>query len=179
MIIHIDTSHVEKLIADADKVLTEQEAEEVLIKFIELEKVLEAAHKDIKERLLKKAQEINPNFKSFSGDQVKIIMKPIGAKYYVREEDIDLAPDVLYKTDASVRVPNLSIDKIVKLLESVSLQVNSKKTKTGNELSIKRVVDSKAVDKWIKEHRALPSGIIEPIRDTSLTWSEKGENKDE
>ena len=55
------------------------------------------------------------------------------------------------------------------------------KSKDGKErLDIKRVVDTKAVDKWIKTSNGLPVGIIEAAeRPVSLTFALKNKEDNE
>lgn len=57
------------------------------------------------------------------------------------------------------------------------------KGKDGEKVKISRTVDTKAVDKWEKEHRGLPAGIIQVAeRPVSLSFSmkaggEEGDNE--
>lgn len=181
MILRIDTEELDKLRADADKVFLEPEADDVILKFIAIEEAVALAKEDIKTRLLAKAREINPNFKSYHSDNVKIGMRAYGSKYYLDESQLQYAPPELFKTEVDVIAPNADVGKIKELFDSINCPIKTKKTKEGEELALKRVIDTKAVEKWEKQNRGLPAGIMQvKERPTSISYSRKeGEDKDE
>lgn len=181
MQITIDTNELTKLKAEAEVIKLSPEAEQTLTRISEIEAQI-AEIKDIaKAQLLERAKELNPDFKSWEADNVRVSMRPYGAKYYVNEAELDMAPKDLFKTEADVITPNETIDVIVDSLKAAGFEVATTKTKGEEKLKISRSVDTKAVDKWVKEHRGMPTGIgIFVDRPVSLTWSPKagGEEAD-
>ena len=158
----IDTDELTQLKAQAENIVLEPQAEAVLLRILELETQLAGIKEAAKLRLAEEGKKLNPNFKSWEADKVKVSMRAYGAKYYVSEVDIQFAPKELFKTEATVLAPNEDITSITSTLERVGFPVTMAKGKDGQErLDIKRVVDTKAVDKWIKAHQGLPVGIGE------------------
>lgn len=179
MQITIDTNELTKLKADAEVIKLSPEAEQTLARISEIEAQI-AEIKDIaKAKLLERAKELNPDFKSWEADNIRVSMRPYGAKYYVIDAELDMAPKDLYRTEADVVTPNEPVDVIVKALSDAGFTVASTKTKGEEKLKISRTVDTKAVDKWVKEHRGMPTGIgIFVDRPVSLTWGAKNNGEE-
>lgn len=175
----IDTDELTQLKAEASKVVLEPAAEQVLTKILELEEQVAQIKEAAKARLIEEGRKLNPNFKSWEADSVKVSMRTYGTKYYIKEAELDYAPQELFKTEATVTAPNRPIGQIAEELGEIGYPVTAAKTKDGSErLDIKRVVDSKAVDKWVKERQALPAGIGEfTERPVALSFGLK--NKEE
>src|SRR5690242_13696306 len=171
----IDTDELTKLKDEAGKLTLEPAAESTLTRNLELETQIAEIKEAAKVRLIEEGRKLNPNFKSWEADTVKVSMRAYGSKYYVSEGDIDLAPKELFKTEATVAAPNASVGEIVETLQAAGFPVTVSKSKDGKErLDIKRVVDTKAVDKWIKQSNGLPVGIIEAAeRPVSLSFALK------
>src|SRR5262249_3417737 len=134
-----------------------------------------------KARLIEEGRKLNPNFKSWEADSVKVSMRAYGAKYYVSEADVDLAPKELFKTEATVAAPNASVGEIVETLQAAGFSVTVSKGKDGKDrLDIKRSVDTKAVDKWVKQQAGMPTGIVEAAeRPTSISFALKSKEEHE
>lgn len=179
MKITIDTDELAKLSASAELIKLEPEAEETLARILELESQI-AEIKDLaKAKLLEEGRKLNPDFKSWEADSIRISMRAYGAKYYVSDSDFALAPKELYKTEATVIAPNEDYDTITEALGKAGFSVASSKTKDGEKLKISRTVDTKAVEKWEKAHRGLPTGIVQVAeRPTSLSFSIKALNEE-
>jgi len=79
--------------------------------------------------LVEEGRKLNPNFKSWEADTVKVSMRAYGAKYYVSEGDIDLAPKELFKTEATVAAPNSSVGEIVETLKAAGFPLTVSKGK--------------------------------------------------
>lgn len=180
----IDTDELAKLKSDAEKVQLTPEAEITLARILELEQAVEQLKETAKAKLLEEGRKLNPNFKSWEADTVKVSMRAYGAKYYVSEAELNLTPKELYATEATIVAPNEDYGSITKALEAAGFSVKTTKGTAGEKLSIKRTVDTKAVDKWEKEHRGLPAGIVlAPDRPVSLNFAlknkgEEGENNE-
>lgn len=179
MKITIDTDELAKLSASAELIKLEPEAEVTLSRILELESQI-AEIKDLaKAKLLEEGRKLNPDFKSWEADSIRISMRAYGAKYYVSDSDFALAPKELYKTEATVIAPNEDYDTITEALTKAGFSVASSKTKDGEKLKISRTVDTKAVEKWEKTHRGLPTGIVQVAeRPTSLSFSIKALNEE-
>lgn len=170
----IDTEELTKLKDQAGKITLEPEAESTLARILELEGQIAEIKEAAKLRLFQEGRNLNPNFKSWEADSIKVSMRAYGAKYFVSEGDIDLAPKELFKTEVTVAAPNVSVGELVETLQAAGFPVAVSKGKDGKErLDIKRSVDTKAVDKWIKQH-GLPTGIEEfKERPVSLSFDFK------
>lgn len=182
MKITIDTDELKKLKADADKIVLEPEAEAVLTRILELEGQIAEIKDNAKAKLLEEGKKLNPDFKSWEADTVRVSMRAFGAKYYVSDSEFDLAPKDLFKTEAVVVVPNEPLNDIKDDIEAIEgYSIATTKTKDGAEkLKITRTVDTKAVDKWEKQHRGLPAGIIQVgERPVSLSFSIKNSTGEE
>lgn len=177
----IDTDDLTQLKDEAGKLTLEPAAESTLARILELETQIAEIKEAAKARLIEEGRKLNPNFKSWEADTVKVSMRAYGAKYYVSEGDIDLAPKELFKTEATVAAPNASVGEIVETLKAAGFPVTVSKGKDGKErLDIKRTVDTKAVDKWVKAQNGLPIGIIEAAeRPVSLTFALKAKEENE
>lgn len=174
MKITIDTDELAKLKVQAETIKLEPEAEEVLARILELDEQVSQLKETAKAKLLEEGRKLSPDFKSWEADTVRVSMRAYGAKYYVSDTDYELAPKELYKTVATVIAPNEGYDHISEALEKAGFTVDATKGKDGEKLKINRVVDTKAVAKWEKQHRGLPTGIVEVTeRPTSLTFSLK------
>lgn len=174
MKIIIDTDELAKLQANADVITLEPEAEETLARILELEAQIADIKETAKAKLLEEARNLNANFKSWEADNIRISMRAFGAKYYVSDADFNLAPKELYKTEATVIAPNEDYDIITTALEKAGFKVAVSKTKEGEKMKISRTVDTKAVDKWEKTYRGLPTGIVQVAeRPMSLSISLK------
>ena len=171
----IDTEELVKLKDEAGKLQLEPEAESTLARILELEGQIAEIKEAAKLRLFQEGRNLNPNFKSWEADSIKVSMRAYGAKYFVKESELDYAPQELFKTEVTVQAPNRPINQIAEELEAVGYPVTSAKAKDGTEkLDVKRSVDTKAVDKWIKVNNGAPVGIGEfKERPVSLSFDFK------
>lgn len=135
----IDIELLTQLTADADKIFMTPEGENELVKLLEIQAQVEDAIDLAKAKLEAAGLKVNPNFNSIQGDKVKVYYRAFGAKYYVNEEQINLAPKELYTVESKVTYK----------------------------------VDADAVDKWVDEHKGMPTGINEVERTKKLSISLK------
>ncbi|MCG3176857.1 MAG: hypothetical protein MOGMAGMI_01821 [Candidatus Omnitrophica bacterium] len=180
MKITIDTELVTKLIAKGNDIFLEPDGDKSLQTFLEMKALLDQAEQDIKDKLEATASRFNPNFKSIHGDHVVVYRRSYGSQYYVEEDKIDKVPQELYEThvDATFQLAARPISEIVKAAGEAGFVVTKKK-KAGKEVySIDRKVDSKAIEKWVKENGGMPYGIFEDTeRKSSLTIKLKDNEK--
>lgn len=97
----IDLDRIAELSSRADEIFFDAEAEHILVELLEAQQTIEK-NIDIARALLeKRALDINPNFKSITGDKVKVSYRSFGSKYKVDESMIEYLPKELYKTKTS------------------------------------------------------------------------------
>lgn len=106
----IEIEKLDNLIADADKVFIDPEAEKVLLKFLEIKDQVDAAEKAIKEKLEEVALRINPNFQSLKSDNLKVYYRQYGPRYKLDESLIDKTPKELYKKEMKYSIIPKEVD---------------------------------------------------------------------
>lgn len=178
MKITIDTDDLAKLKASTEFIKLETEAEVTLSRILEIESQIAEIKELAKAKLLEEGRKLNPDFKSWEADSIRISMRTYGAKYYVSNSDFNLAPKELFKTEATVVAPNEDYDTITKALKGAGFEVVVTKGKDGDKLKIARTVDTKAVEKWEKTHRGLPAGINQ-VKDRPVSLNFSLKNKEE
>lgn len=115
---------VEGLVAEADKILLTGEAENVIIKLLELEKQIEAGLDEAKKRIEKKALELNPNFKSITSDNLRVSYRQYGAKYRLDESLIDKVPENFYKVSKRYDVIAEEVEKFTEQKAGLPYGIN-------------------------------------------------------
>jgi hypothetical protein len=76
---------ISKLALEAGKLVFKKEAEEELVKLLEIKKKIDEAIEKVKEQIKQKGESILPNFKGVEGKMVKAIYSYHGAKYKVQD----------------------------------------------------------------------------------------------
>ncbi len=171
MILTIDTDKITQLKSEAGNIFTSAEGDAALVDFLKIKQSVEDIEKEIKAILDITARKYDPNFKSIQSDNVKISRRTFGQKYYVEEENLALAPKELFKSEVSAIVPNdLDVKAIEEKLRVVGMAIKETEKDGQIEKKFKRIVDSKAVEKWEKETGKMPTGIVE-IADRSTSIS--------
>lgn len=100
--IQIDIDRLEELKSQADQIFLTPEGEEVLVKLLEIQSQVEKAIEEAEAKLESTALKINPNFTSIQGDKVKVYYRAYGAKFYIDEVQINLAPKELYSVESKI-----------------------------------------------------------------------------
>lgn len=108
----IDIDKLEELVADSDKILLKPEAEDTLVKLLQIRDQVEAAIKEAELKLEEEALKINPNFRSIRADKVKVFYRFYGAKYKIDESLIKYIPKELYTIKTSFLAVADEIEKI-------------------------------------------------------------------
>ena len=139
MKITVDLDKLKQLTAEGENILVKPEAENALVQLLDLQQKIEEAIETAKLNIEKKALELNPNFQSVQSDRIKVYYRAYGAKYYIDESQMHLAPRELYEVEEKVAYK----------------------------------IDANKVEKWIKEHDAMPAGINEVERKKSISISLK------
>lgn len=179
MKIVIDTDELKKLAQDAGKIVLAPEGEAVLLALDEFEELLEQVRTEAKKTLEEAALALDPSFKSITSDHYKVMYKDYGSKYLVDAANVEQLPDELAETEFTVRIPGFkTVQWINNALSPLKMQIAKKVTKKDEpeEWVIKNKIDTKATDKFIKENKGIPVGVILPdSRPKSLSWTKRKE----
>lgn len=98
----IDIEKLNNLIAKADDIFLSADGEQVLIDLLKIQEQLDTAFAEAKAKLEAAALKKNPNFSSIQSDKVKVYYRAYGAKYYVDEANINLAPKDFYTVESKI-----------------------------------------------------------------------------
>ena len=109
----IDTNQPLTLAQEAGKFVFKKEAEEQLVKLLELQEIVNNAVNEAKRQIREAGESIDPSFRGVIGEKVKAIYRTYGAKYTYRMNEIEIAKPFLkekiyYSVDSGV------VDKFVK-----------------------------------------------------------------
>jgi len=109
----IDTNQPLTLAQEAGKFVFKKEAEEQLVKLLELQKLVNQAVDEAKRQIREAGESIDPSFRGVIGEKVKAIYRTYGAKYTYRMNEIEIAKPFLkekiyYSVDSGV------VDEFVK-----------------------------------------------------------------
>ena len=81
----IYTDEISKLALEAGKLVFKKEAEEELVKLLEIKKKIDETIEKVKEQIKQAGESILPNFKGVEGRRVKAIYSYHGAKYEIQD----------------------------------------------------------------------------------------------
>lgn len=96
MKITVDLAEVDILVAEADKIFLKPEAEQGLVKLLQLQERIEQSIKQAKQILEAEGLKVNKDFKSIEGDQIKVSYRYFGSKYYIQEDKLQDVPEEFY-----------------------------------------------------------------------------------
>lgn len=113
MKITVDTDQVAGLKKEGDKILISQDGESVILKLFELQDLIEGAIKDVKSQIEKSALELDPNFVSIQGDEIKVAYRSFGVRYKIDPQYVSQLPKELYETRVSYGANVKAIDAYV------------------------------------------------------------------
>ena len=129
----IDIEKIAELVTKSDDIFMSAGGEQVLVDLLTIQEQVENAIATAKEKLEAAALKANPNFSSIQGDKVKVYYRAYGAKYYVDESNINLAPKEFYTVESKVsykidtKALEKSIDQTGKVPAGI-VEVDRKKT---------------------------------------------------
>lgn len=113
MKITVDTDQVAGLKKEGDKILFSSEGEAVIVKLLELSSLVNDAIQDVKLQLEKSALELDPNFVSIQGDEIKVAYRAFGVRYKIDPQYVSQLPKDLYETRVSYGPNVKAIDAYV------------------------------------------------------------------
>ena len=121
----INIEALNQLVLDGDKMLLTPEGEEVLVKFKTIESQVEEAGKQIRAKIEETAKGLDPNFKTITGDKIRVSFVERGAKYVIDESQIKSVPKEFYETKVSYSVKTADVDKFLKKTGGLPLGINA------------------------------------------------------
>lgn len=109
----IDIEKLKDLVVKADDIFLTPEGEKVLVQLLEMQDQVENAIVEAKAKLEAAALKANPNFSSIQANQIKVYYRAFGSKYYIDENQINLAPKELYTSEEKVvyKIDTKAVDK--------------------------------------------------------------------
>lgn len=128
----IDIEKVTHLVKKADDIFLAPDGEQVLIDLLTIQAQVEAAIDEAKAKLEQTALKVDPNFTSIQADKIKVYYRAFGSKYYIDENNINLAPKEFYTVESKVtykidtKALEKSIDQTGKLPGGI-IEVDRKK----------------------------------------------------
>ena len=134
----IQIEKLNDLVSQADKILISAEAEKVLEQLLKLQTQVEEAVKMAKDKIEKKALELNPDFKSIQGDRVKIFYRAYGAKYRIDPNNSVYLPTHFYKVSKRYDVIAEEVDKWVEENGGLPLGINEIDRPKSLSISLKK-----------------------------------------
>jgi len=109
----VDPKYPVELSEKAGKLVLKREAEEYLVKLLELQNIVNEAVGHVKESIKQAGETIDPSFKGVIGERVKAIYRSYGAKYTYKMSEIEIAKPFL-KEKIYYSVDSSKVDKYVK-----------------------------------------------------------------
>ena len=104
---------------DGDQIFLKPEGESALLKVLEIQEFLDGAIKDIKEKLATKAEKVDPNFTSISGDNIKVYYRFFGSRYGVDSSLVEKVPEGLLKREIRYSVDIKALEEYIEIKKGV------------------------------------------------------------
>lgn len=81
MKITFDTDEIKKACIDAQTFALNADAEKSIVRLLDIQEQLGEFIEQVKQGIVERAQEVDPNFTSITGDKIKVEYRETGAKY--------------------------------------------------------------------------------------------------
>ena len=130
---------ISKLALEAGKLVFKKEAEEELVKLLEIKKKIDETIKKVKEQIKQAGESILPNFKGVEGRRVKAIYSYHGAKYEIQDPQ---KARRFYKVVIYERPDTETIDNYVKEYGELPEGVVAKEREKSLSLRLKEEIKS-------------------------------------
>lgn len=111
--IMIDPNYPMELAKEGGKLVLKREAEEYLVKLLELQNLVNEAVDNVKQQIQEAGETIDPTFKGVIGERIKAIYRSYGAKYTYHMNELEEAKPFL-KEKIYYSVDSGLVDKYVK-----------------------------------------------------------------
>lgn len=108
----VDPNYPIELAKEGGKLVLKKEAEEYLVKLLELQEIVAQAVDQAKEQIKQAGESIDPSFKGVIGNKIRAVYRSFGAKYTYKLNEIELAKPFL-KEKVYYSVDSKAIDDYV------------------------------------------------------------------
>ena len=139
MQITIDTDKIKQLASDAKDIFLKAEAEEHLVKLLDIESKVKEAIALAKQEIAEEGQKINPNFSSIKSDRVKISYRSYGQQFYIDQSNLEKLPDDYYSKKTKVEYKPFPAAIKDHLKKNGSLPLGVKENDRKKTISLKLV----------------------------------------
>lgn len=107
----IDLEQLDNLVADSDKIFLSAEAEQVLMKLLDIQKQVEEAIDAAEKKLEETGLKLNPDFKSIEADKIRVYYRAYGTRYKIDDSLVEQIPAELYTTKKVYSADTKAIEK--------------------------------------------------------------------
>jgi hypothetical protein len=143
----INIEQIDNLVADADKVFINPEAEDVLLQLLDIKDQVDAAIDAAEKKLEEAALRINPVFKSLKADRVKVFYREYGTKYAIDVSLIDKIPENLYTKEIKYVPVSEAVEKWTSEHDGMPLGIIEKERTKSLSFSRKKTAENAKSDK--------------------------------
>ncbi len=109
-----DTNNLVEISSSVDGLFLSPDSANKIRDFEKFYDEIEVFRKEVLAKIAETAEGFDPNFKSITGEGVKISYSAHGAKYSIDESFLPDIPEGLYKVETKVRAISEAIDEYVK-----------------------------------------------------------------
>ncbi len=111
MKISIDLDELKDLAQEGKQICLRPEGEEVLLRLLEAQEVVNAAIEEAKRVLEAEALKLSPDFQAIRSDHLTVQYRACGPKYRVEESLLETVPDHLYISRTTYTLLSEAIDE--------------------------------------------------------------------
>lgn len=124
--ITINLKELKSLRKKGAEIFITPEAENGLLKLLEMKDEIEEAISETKKNIEKEALKRNKNFSSIRGDKVKIQYRAFGQRFFIDESKLDQVPKEVYDKQVKTyfKIKTKEIEKFVKERGNLPIGVN-------------------------------------------------------
>uniref|UniRef100_A0A7C5YXM3 Uncharacterized protein n=1 Tax=candidate division CPR3 bacterium TaxID=2268181 RepID=A0A7C5YXM3_UNCC3 len=130
---------ITKLAEESGKLVFKKEAEEELVKLLEIKNKIDEAIEKVKEQIKQAGESILPNFKGVEGKRVKAVFSYHGAKYEVADKE---KAEGFYQEVVYVKPDTKTIDNYIKEVGELPKGIITKEREKSLSLRLKEDVKS-------------------------------------
>jgi hypothetical protein len=130
---------IDRLAKESCELIFKKEAEEQLIKLLEIKKQIDEVIENVKEKIKQAGESILPNFKGVEGKRVKAIYSYHGSKYEIQDKEKARG---FYQEVVYVKPDTKTIDNYVKEVGELPEGIITKEREKSLSLRLKEEVKS-------------------------------------
>lgn len=136
MLVTINTEDLKGLVMEGSKIIFSAEAEQSLLRLLELKDEIDVAIQEAKDEIERTALEYNPNFTAVYGQNLVVGYRKYGAKYRLDDQYASSLPKNLFKVETKYSPISKEIDNFAK--EHNLLPLGISEAQRSKKISIKR-----------------------------------------